>query len=96
MFFSISSHFFSTQIYSYDCRKTQVILSKYELKYEYNSDEINEIKVSSDNKFLASCDDTGKIVIIDIKNNKLHKVLSQKHTNVFKRNSFSVDSKYYY
>jgi len=59
-----------------------------ERTYHSNESEINQIKLSDNNKYLAACDDSGNIQIYDINNNNVFNTLSNGHTNICSTISF--------
>lgn len=72
--------FFSagTKIFNYDLRSMTGPLCE----YEYNEDEINQIVVQDKGQYLAACDDTGAVKIIDLHQKKLFKTLNRSHANI--------------
>jgi len=72
--------FFSagTKIFNYDLRSMSSPLCE----YEYNEDEINQIVLHGKEQYLAACDDTGSVKIIDLHQKKLFKTLKRSHSNI--------------
>lgn len=72
--------FFSagTKIFNYDLRSMSSPLCE----FEYNEDEINQIVVHDKGQYLAACDDTGAVKVIDLHQKKLFKTLNRSHTNI--------------
>jgi len=62
-------------------RRPELVLRQTSAVFEHNKDEINQMCVSPEDNFLASCDDTGSIKVIDVEKGKLTTVLS-KHSNI--------------
>lgn len=50
--------------------------------FEVNQEEINQIVLDEKEKYLAACDDSGEIKIIDLHEKKVFKTLRLKHTNI--------------
>ena len=50
--------------------------------FSFNEDEINQIVLDKKEKFLAACDDSGEVKILDIKEKRVYKTLRLKHTNI--------------
>lgn len=72
--------FFSTgtKILNYDLRSMKSPLCE----FEYNEDEINQIVLHEKGQYMAACDDTGAVKIIDLQQKKLFKTLNRTHTNI--------------
>ncbi|KAI9239915.1 MAG: WD40-repeat-containing domain protein [Podila humilis] len=73
------------KIYTYDLRMEAMILSATESAtkvYEGAEDEINQIQVNHRATFLASCDDSGDVRILDLKTHKWMRPLERKHSNI--------------
>ncbi|KAG6549191.1 hypothetical protein Mapa_009177 [Marchantia paleacea] len=51
-------------------------------KYDYNTDEINQVALNKKATYLAAADDSGEIKVIDLNNNKLCKTLRGVHTSI--------------
>lgn len=62
----------------YDRRNT----SKPTQEFQFNQEEINQTALNEKGNFLAACDDSGEIKIIDLESNKLYKTLTKHHTNI--------------
>jgi len=62
----------------YDRRYT----SKPTQEFQFNQEEINQTALNEKGNFLAACDDSGEIKIIDLESNKLYKTLTKHHTNI--------------
>ncbi|VDI04364.1 Hypothetical predicted protein [Mytilus galloprovincialis] len=50
--------------------------------FEFNQEEINQIVLDEKEKYLAACDDSGEIKIVDLYDKKVFKTLRSKHTNI--------------
>ncbi|XP_069104468.1 WD repeat-containing protein 53-like [Argopecten irradians] len=50
--------------------------------FNVNQDEVNQIVVDEKENFLAACDDSGEIKILDIQEKRVYKTLRHKHTNI--------------
>lgn len=66
------------KIFSYDLRN----LSSTVCEFEFNQDEVNQVVIHDKGKYLAACDDTGEIKVIDVQSGKLFKSLKNKHENI--------------
>lgn len=62
----------------YDRRFT----SKPVQEFRFNQEEINQTALNEKGNFLAACDDSGEVKIIDLENSKLYKTLTKHHTNI--------------
>lgn len=62
----------------YDRRST----SKPVQEFQFNQEEINQTALNEKGNFLAACDDSGEVKIIDLENNRLYKTLTKHHTNI--------------
>ena len=62
----------------YDRRSTSKLLQE----FKFNQEEINQTALNEKGNFLAACDDSGEVKIIDLENNKLYKTLTKHHTNI--------------
>ena len=49
--------------------------------YSFNDDEINSLILNPDENYLAACDDSGQIKMVDLSGKRLYKTL-RKHTNI--------------
>ncbi|KAK3699370.1 hypothetical protein QZH41_006548 [Actinostola sp. cb2023] len=67
-----------TKVFNYDLRT----LSSPICEFDYNEDEINQIVIHDRGQFLAACDDTGAVRIIDLQQKKLFKTLNRCHSNI--------------
>lgn len=56
-------------------------------EYDFNEDEINQIVINKQEKYLAACDDSGQVKVINLDEKKLYRTL-RKHTNVCATVSF--------
>ncbi len=72
-----------TCIYLYDTRCADLHVAR----FEYNKEEINQLALHPKDTYLAACDDSGQIRIIDTSQRKLYKTL-RKHTNICSSVSF--------
>lgn len=50
--------------------------------FEFNQEEINQVVMDEKEKYLAACDDSGEIKVIDLHDKKVFKTLRLKHTNI--------------
>ena len=66
------------RIFSYDIRNLATTVCE----FEFNVDEINQIATHDKSTFLAACDDSGEIKIIDVQSKKVFKSLRGKHENI--------------
>ena len=73
--FFISS---GNKVFGFDVRKP----SSPSTKFEYNSEEINQISINDKGEYLAACDDDGEIKIIDLQQRRLFKTLLRHHSNI--------------
>ena len=62
----------------YDRRSTAKPLQE----FRFNQEEINHIALNEKGNFLAACDDSGEVKIIDLESKKLYKTLTKHHTNI--------------
>lgn len=62
----------------YDRRSTSKPLQE----FRFNQEEINQTALNEKGNFLAACDDSGEVKIIDLEGNKLYKTLTKHHTNI--------------
>ena len=67
-----------TQILAYDIRKCSSCMNK----FDFNDEEINQLCVNSSGQYLAACDDSGEIKVIDIHESRLFKTLRRRHDNI--------------
>lgn len=51
-------------------------------EFEFNGDEVNQVAIHDKGKFLAACDDSGEIKVIDVESGRLFKSLHSKHDNI--------------
>ncbi|KAF9316581.1 WD repeat-containing protein 53 [Podila horticola] len=73
------------KIYTYDLRMEAMILSATESAtkvYDGAEDEINQIQVNHRATYLASCDDSGDVRVLDLKAHKWMRPLERKHNNI--------------
>lgn len=72
-------------LHRFDLRadRDQIVVRSSLAKWQHD-DEINQIDVNAQGSYLAACDDSGDVRILDINKNggQLLKTLSGKHTNV--------------
>lgn len=66
------------KIFSYDLRN----LSSTVCEFEYNEDEVNQIAVHEKGAYVAACDDSGEIKVIEVQSGRLFKSLKNKHDNI--------------
>ncbi|ELR23338.1 WD domain, G-beta repeat-containing protein, partial [Acanthamoeba castellanii str. Neff] len=69
------------KVFSFDLRKPDIIYKTFETEYAHNQDEVNSLAISPNGRFLATCDDSGDVKIIDLQSNTLFKSL-RKHSNI--------------
>lgn len=67
-----------TKIFNYDLRSLDSPVSE----FQFNEDEINQLVIHDGGQYLAACDDTGAVKVIDTRQNKLFKTLSRGHGNI--------------
>eukprot|EP01118_Nematostelium_gracile_P018990 TRINITY_DN8628_c0_g1_i1.p1 TRINITY_DN8628_c0_g1~~TRINITY_DN8628_c0_g1_i1.p1 ORF type:complete len:330 (+),score=48.70 TRINITY_DN8628_c0_g1_i1:40-1029(+) len=67
------------KIHQFDLRRPEIVLRKWEKEYQVNTDEINEICLQEN--FLASCDDSGEIRVINLSDGNC-KILRNAHKNI--------------
>ncbi|XP_070537835.1 WD repeat-containing protein 53-like [Ptychodera flava] len=72
--FFISS---GNKISEHDCQN----LSEPVWTCEFNSEEVNQLALNSNEELLAACDDTGQVKVINLRERKLHRTL-RKHSNI--------------
>jgi len=70
------------RIYFFDLTESPMIILKENFIYDFNLDEINEIKVNDTGNYLAACDDFGVIYIVDLETKKLLKKPHNGHDNI--------------
>ena len=68
----------------YDFTVSNGSISSLALKdqFSFNKDEINEIDIHAKESYICACDDRGEVIIIDLDNKKLLRVLSKFHDNI--------------
>ncbi|KAJ7392826.1 WD repeat-containing protein 53 [Desmophyllum pertusum] len=66
------------RIFSYDLRNPSSTVCE----FEFNGDEVNQVAIHDKGKFLAACDDSGEIKVIDVESGSLFKSLHSKHDNI--------------
>lgn len=64
-------------VFLYDMRNMNEPL----YKFEFNEDEIDQIVLNEKEAFLAACDDSGHIKVINLQDRRVYKTL-RKHTNI--------------
>lgn len=52
------------------------------MKFDFNSEEINQVALNQKATYLAAADDSGEIKVIDLQSRKLQKTLRGIHTNI--------------
>lgn len=67
-----------TQILAYDIRNCSSCITKFDL----NDEEINQLCVNNTGQYLAACDDSGEVKVIDIRESRLFKTLRRRHDNI--------------
>jgi len=70
------------RVYCFDLTDTGMIITKENNIYDFNLDEINDIKVNDKGNYLAACDDFGVIYIVDLETKKLLKKPHNGHDNI--------------
>jgi len=70
----------SNLICSYDLRNPDVLIKSPVAKFDFNTEEVNQISIKDSH--LAACDDSGEIKIIDLDKGAVAKTLRRQHTNV--------------
>lgn len=68
------------KIFCYDLRKEEVLLKNWEREYDFNEEEVNQICCRK--TFLAACDDSGEIKILNTDSYTLYKTLRRQHSNI--------------
>ncbi|KYR02684.1 WD40 repeat-containing protein [Tieghemostelium lacteum] len=66
----------------FDLRQPSIIIRNISHQYTYNKEEINQITFDSRYQYLAACDDSGQIKVIDVEKKKLQETLEKKHSNI--------------
>lgn len=61
----------------YDTRCMDAMVTK----FQYNKEEINQLTLHPKDTYLAACDDSGHVRIVDVQQRKLYKTL-RRHTNI--------------
>lgn len=51
-------------------------------EFQFNEDEINQLAIHDKGTFLAACDDSGEIKVIEVESGRLFKTLYNKHDNI--------------
>ncbi|KAF9110320.1 WD repeat-containing protein 53 [Mortierella sp. AM989] len=71
-------------IYTYDLRMESLILdiTQSTKTYDGAEDEINQIQVNYRATYLAACDDTGDVRVLDLKSHKWMRQFERKHENI--------------
>ncbi|KAG0046565.1 WD repeat-containing protein 53 [Gryganskiella cystojenkinii] len=72
------------KIYTYDLRMESLLLSvdKSSKVYGGAEDEINQIDINYRATYLAACDDSGDVRVLDLKTDKWMRPLERKHQNI--------------
>ncbi|EPB89999.1 hypothetical protein HMPREF1544_03111 [Mucor circinelloides 1006PhL] len=70
------------KVMTYDLRAEGIIITEPAQVYEFSNDEINNIDINENNKFLATADDEGVVNIIDLNSHKIYKKTSRKHSSI--------------
>jgi len=68
-------------------------LKEFSSIFECNSDEINQIVISPDGKFMAVCDDSGTIQVINLATKGIQRSLQNGHTNICSSIMFTPSKK---
>ena len=66
------------KIFGYDLRN----LSSTVCEFEFNEEEINQVTIHDRGTYLAACDDSGEVKVVDIQSGRLFKTLKRKHENI--------------
>lgn len=85
--FSVDNHIL---IYQYNIIGDEIGSLSLKEQYCFSQEEINQIDVHSKESFISSCDDSGEVKVIDLKNNKLHCTLSRFHNSICSSVKFSA------
>jgi len=72
---------YSNKICCYDLRRPEIILKETYISYTNNEDEINQICIDEEGKYLASCDDSAQIKLFNLEQKQLYKNLRNKKQN---------------
>lgn len=71
-----------TSVHTYDLRADGIILTEPLNTYNFSQEEINDIDVNENNKFLATADDNGVVNVIDLSTHKIYKKTTKKHNSI--------------
>ena len=66
------------KIFGYDLRN----LSSTVCEFEFNEEEINQVTIHNRGTYLAACDDSGEVKVVDIQSGRLFKTLKRKHESI--------------
>ncbi|KAL4456895.1 hypothetical protein ABPG74_014533 [Tetrahymena malaccensis] len=77
----------SKNVIQYDLRKEGIVVTSIEKASNFEMDDINQISLDQNNKFLACCDDQGDTHLLDPLTLERQKTLGMQHLNI----SFSTD-----
>lgn len=66
------------RIFGYDLRNHSSTVCE----FEFNEEEINQVATHEKGGYLAACDDSGEIKVIDVQSGRLFKTLKNKHDNI--------------
>ena len=66
------------KIFGHDLRN----LSSTVCEFEFNEEEINQVTIHDRGTYLAACDDSGEVKVVDIQSGRLFKTLKRKHENI--------------
>lgn len=66
------------KIFGYDLRN----LSSTVCEFEFNEEEINQVTIHDRGTYLAACDDSGEVKVVDVQSGRLFKTLKRKHENI--------------
>lgn len=69
---------YGNRIIGYDLRNTSSAVCE----FQFNEDEINQVAIHGKGNFVAACDDSGQIKVIDVQSGTLFKSLHSKHDNI--------------
>lgn len=59
------------EIFGYDLRNTSIVLKQFTTSFQGNGDEINEIDIDPQGKYLSACDDAGEVKIFNIQSQEI-------------------------
>ncbi len=80
-----------TSIFVYDLRKEAIVLAE-ATRVSVNTDEINQLAFHPKGQFVASCDDSGAVKLIDPIQHTVVRTLKGRHTNICSGVAFRAKS----